>query len=184
MCVAGMDIKHTPNATAMLTLGKDMTFRDYAQVSFPRSSSRLPLACFARSQGMTWDAAVAVAGSVQDARHRRRTVHPPLHHPRGSLPNPPMSPDAFIDLCPTPRKPCPGLKQFASLPQVANRIEQDLSEVEGLYLDPKSSPSAMAINAAAWLMSNQVSLRPASARTFHPDDACVSSEQSARADTS
>ena len=26
----GMDIKHTPNAEAILTLGKDMTFRDYS----------------------------------------------------------------------------------------------------------------------------------------------------------
>ena len=30
----GMDIKHTPNAVAVLTLGKDMTFRDYAQGAF------------------------------------------------------------------------------------------------------------------------------------------------------
>ena len=27
----GMDIKHVLNACAVLTLGKDMTFRDYAQ---------------------------------------------------------------------------------------------------------------------------------------------------------
>ena len=27
-----MDIKHTSDAVAVLTLGKDMTFRDYAQV--------------------------------------------------------------------------------------------------------------------------------------------------------
>lgn len=30
----GMDIHHTPNARAVLTLGKDMTFRDYAQGAF------------------------------------------------------------------------------------------------------------------------------------------------------
>jgi thiol-disulfide isomerase/thioredoxin len=30
----GMDIRHTSNATAVLTLGKDMTFRDYAQGAF------------------------------------------------------------------------------------------------------------------------------------------------------
>ena len=28
----GMDIKQTPNACAVVTVGKDMTFRDYAQV--------------------------------------------------------------------------------------------------------------------------------------------------------
>ena len=27
----GMDIKQCPNAAALLTIGKDMTFRDYAQ---------------------------------------------------------------------------------------------------------------------------------------------------------
>eukprot|EP01012_Entosiphon_sulcatum_P009332 TRINITY_DN1521_c0_g2_i1.p1 TRINITY_DN1521_c0_g2~~TRINITY_DN1521_c0_g2_i1.p1 ORF type:complete len:4962 (-),score=1074.52 TRINITY_DN1521_c0_g2_i1:73-14958(-) len=30
----GMDIQHTPNARAALTLGKDMTFRDYSQGAF------------------------------------------------------------------------------------------------------------------------------------------------------
>ena len=30
----GTDIKHVPNAVAMLTLGKDMTFRDYAQGAY------------------------------------------------------------------------------------------------------------------------------------------------------
>merc|ERR1712187_643466 len=30
----GMDIKHVYNATAVLTLGKDMVFRDYAQGAF------------------------------------------------------------------------------------------------------------------------------------------------------
>eukprot|EP00760_Papus_ankaliazontas_P003017 PhM_4_TR11378/c0_g1_i1/m.4426 len=30
----GMDIKHTPNAEAILTLGKDMTFRDFSQGAF------------------------------------------------------------------------------------------------------------------------------------------------------
>jgi len=30
----GMDIKHTPNAVAATTLGKDMTFRDYAQGTY------------------------------------------------------------------------------------------------------------------------------------------------------
>lgn len=29
-----MDIKQAPNAVAVLTLGKDMTFRDYAQGAF------------------------------------------------------------------------------------------------------------------------------------------------------
>jgi hypothetical protein len=29
----GMDIKHVVNATAVLTLGKDMVFRDYVQGS-------------------------------------------------------------------------------------------------------------------------------------------------------
>ncbi len=33
----GTDIQHTPNATAMLTLGKDMTLRDYAQVNIIQS---------------------------------------------------------------------------------------------------------------------------------------------------
>ena len=28
----GMDIKHVVNATAVITLGKDMVFRDYVQV--------------------------------------------------------------------------------------------------------------------------------------------------------
>lgn len=30
----GMDIKHVLNAKAVLTLGKDMTFRDYSQGAF------------------------------------------------------------------------------------------------------------------------------------------------------
>ena len=30
----GMDIKQCPNAAAMLTIGKDMTFRDYAQGAY------------------------------------------------------------------------------------------------------------------------------------------------------
>ncbi len=30
----GIDIKHAPNACAVLTLGKDMTFRDYAQGAY------------------------------------------------------------------------------------------------------------------------------------------------------
>ena len=30
----GMDITHTPNASAVVTLGKDMTFRDYSQGAF------------------------------------------------------------------------------------------------------------------------------------------------------
>ncbi len=33
-----MDIKQALNAIAVVTLGKDMTFRDYAQVRKPRAS--------------------------------------------------------------------------------------------------------------------------------------------------
>ena len=57
----GMDIHHTPNAVAALTLGKDMTFRDYSQVSRLLSDSS-PFGGVFRSAGVTCRGAGAGAG--------------------------------------------------------------------------------------------------------------------------
>ena len=45
----GIDVKQTQTASALLTLGKDMTFRDYAQVGVSHLASHHGTLCLAQS---------------------------------------------------------------------------------------------------------------------------------------